>query len=460
VIDALALHFERSVKVLRLCILHRLGGVLLTASALIACLPDHRLEAQGLLYVSPDGGDAGTGTRASPFRTIARAAEVARAGDIVRIRPGTYSDAVRVAGEGSRDQPIMFEAEVPGTVVLTGEDAGFAPLSWAGDDDVLLQSGNRWVTLRGLSFRRIGDRPAVRASSGWRVEDCVFEKLSIGVNVRGHDVTVTRSIFQDIDSQRAHAVVAYGGRNLRLSDLVIQRVNQQRLVEEISHSAVSKFLFVDGLVIEGVVSRDNVGPGLWLDSSNTNFVIRQSYVAGNQGDQYYWEGAGMWIENNPSANGQIYENVITGNSGAGIEIMESSDIAVHDNVLLGNDTCISLRNLDRGAENDGIRDLRIERNVCGDWKSAGITTGIGEWANWQAASRRVTIDGGLYLVSPEDAPIFHWLGEQAMTLQESRTKFGFAAGGVATSARMPSASASAGDDRTEGANEDVEVDPD
>jgi Right handed beta helix region/Chondroitinase B len=387
-------------------------------------------DAARVLFVGPDGDDSGTGAQDGPLRTIAAAAARARAGDIVMIRPGTYMEAVLVAGEGTRERPIIFAAEIPGTVVFAGEDAGFAPLHWAGDDDVLTQSGNGWVTLRGLIFRQIGDRPAVRAATGWRIEGSLFEKLSIGVNVRGHDVVVIRSVFRDIDSPRAHALVAFGSHNLTLSNLVIQRVNTRRLIEDISNSAVFKVLASNNLLIEKSVIKDNVGPGLWLDSDNQNFVIRHNYISGNQGDRHAWEGPGMWIENNPSANGRIYDNVITGNMSAALELMESSDVAVHDNTLLGNAACIGLRNLERGVDNDGLHDIQIRDNLCGNWSSAGIATGIGDWVDWDAASRGIEIDGNFYL-NDRGAPIFIWLGSEVTTLDEAAAKLGFEANGVA-----------------------------
>ena len=416
---------------------------LVAVSSLLACLPVRQPPSAGepasgsakVLFVAPDGNDSNPGTRDAPFQTISAAAARATAGDIVRVRAGTYPEAVWVAGEGSREQPIVFEAEVPGSVTITGEAGGFAPEQWAGDHDSYAQSGNRWVTLRGFVFSGISDRPAVRAATGWRIEDCLFEKLSLGISIRGHMVIVTRSIFQDIDSPDAHALVAYGARNLRLTDLLIQRVNQQRLIKAIANSAVVKLLDTEGLLIERVVSRDNVGPGLWLDYNNRNFVIRQNYLSGNRGDRHAWEGPGLWVEINASANGQIYENTITDNSGAGIEIMESSNIDVYNNTLLNNDICIALRNMNRGAENQ-LRDIRIHSNLCGEPRRAGIVTGIGEWAGWDAASRQIVVENGVYLMPPE-VPILWWLGEKVMTLQEATVELGLEANGVAHLADAP-----------------------
>ena len=125
--------------------------------------------------------------------------------------------------------------------------------------------------------------------------------------------------------------------------------------------------------------------------------------------------------------------------GAGIEIMESNRVEVHNNILLGNDVCIRLRNLDRGAEYE-LHDIRIHGNLCADWRSAGVATSIGEWDDWDAASRRVVIDGSVYLAPPQ-TPIFDWLGETAMTLEEATVELGFEANGVAHLGDAPSSEA-------------------
>lgn len=41
-------------------------------------------------FVSPDGDDAHSGSRGSPFRTIQKGASVAQAGDTVLVRAGVY----------------------------------------------------------------------------------------------------------------------------------------------------------------------------------------------------------------------------------------------------------------------------------------------------------------------------------------------------------------------------------
>jgi hypothetical protein len=76
----------------------------------------------GGFLVAPDGSDANPGTKAKPFRTIQRAAEVMRPGDTCSIRGGTYGETVTPAASGREGAPITFQAYDGETVVVTGAD--------------------------------------------------------------------------------------------------------------------------------------------------------------------------------------------------------------------------------------------------------------------------------------------------------------------------------------------------
>ena len=93
-----------------------------TLSTLLLCLAVG--SATATEYVvdmrSKVADDANDGSRARPFRTIQHAADVARAGDTVRVMPGVYREAVILEHSGEADRPITFRAE--SGVVLTGAD--------------------------------------------------------------------------------------------------------------------------------------------------------------------------------------------------------------------------------------------------------------------------------------------------------------------------------------------------
>lgn len=77
------------------------------------------------LYVAPDGSDANDGgSPARALKTIQRAADLSRAGDLVSIAAGVYRESVRVPNSGTASQPIVFRGAAG--AVLDGADAAIA----------------------------------------------------------------------------------------------------------------------------------------------------------------------------------------------------------------------------------------------------------------------------------------------------------------------------------------------
>ena len=60
------------------------------------------------LYVSPTGSDYNTGSSSSPFKTISKAAAVAKPGTTVHVAPGTYYGNVATKTSGTSTNPIIF----------------------------------------------------------------------------------------------------------------------------------------------------------------------------------------------------------------------------------------------------------------------------------------------------------------------------------------------------------------
>ncbi|MFA6998705.1 MAG: DUF1565 domain-containing protein, partial [Victivallaceae bacterium] len=63
------------------------------------------------LYVSVNGNDANSGTKSYPFRTIQKAANVAKPGDRILIGGGTYKEYVNINVSGTAGSPIFFCGE-------------------------------------------------------------------------------------------------------------------------------------------------------------------------------------------------------------------------------------------------------------------------------------------------------------------------------------------------------------
>ncbi len=73
-------------------------------------------------YVSNSGLDTNPGTLAQPFLTIQKAADVALAGDTVRVRGGTYRETVTTTQSGTAVAPITFKPYQGERVTITGLD--------------------------------------------------------------------------------------------------------------------------------------------------------------------------------------------------------------------------------------------------------------------------------------------------------------------------------------------------
>lgn len=73
-------------------------------------------------FVATDGSDANAGNLASPFRTIQKAANLARPGDVVQIRGGVYRETVRPAHSGTASAPIIYTPYNNESVIVSGAD--------------------------------------------------------------------------------------------------------------------------------------------------------------------------------------------------------------------------------------------------------------------------------------------------------------------------------------------------
>ena len=99
-------------------------------------------------FVAPDGCDQADGSSAKPWRTIQCAADVAKAGDVVTIRGGTYREWVKPAHAGRADAPIVYRAAKGERVVVTGAD----PVTgWTRRPDGLWMAKVRYDSFRGMN---------------------------------------------------------------------------------------------------------------------------------------------------------------------------------------------------------------------------------------------------------------------------------------------------------------------
>jgi hypothetical protein len=427
-----------------------------TPYALRSPAPDGRVW-----HVATTGDDQAAGDDAAPLRTINRAGQLAEAGDVVIIAPGTYAESVVVRNSGTLERPIVFQAAERGAVVLTGGRFTFQPAFWTGGPE---PRGQWYIVVRGLVFRRYSDPlstenaiAAVRATKGWVIEDNLFDDAGkTALEVRDSDVEITRSTFRhnyvnaivtwapkkDADGPSDPRYVPLTG--LRLTDLVIHGNNTtpDPTLAELAEYVV-KIWGTRGAIVDNVESYENFGPGLWFDTNNSDFTIRNSYFHHNRpvpgsSDE---KGKGVFIEIN-WAPGLIEHNVFLDNEGAGLNLENSAGIEVRNNLFAGNAHCITLANGNRGETDTGeplypLRDLFIHGNQCSDWGGPGGVPTI--WGTFTAspAAMGIRVDGNTY--DPRrNAALAKWGSSGLLTtLAELRSRLGWETRGVIAPVARP-----------------------
>jgi len=383
-------------------------------------------------FVATGGDDAAAGTENAPLGTIARAAELATAGDVVTIGAGEYRDAVWVQNGGTAEAPIVFQAAECGTVVLAG--GGDRTFRAASFDSNWRNCHQEHVTLKGLVFRDFADLRgdpdqchgttiAVGACTGWRVEDCSFERAADrAVAAYGSEIVVTRST---IAESGGYSIIGAGEgdahiQDLEFTDLLLERNNDQGLLGPGCGASV-KILFSDGVLVDNVESHDNVGPGWWFDWDNYDWTIRNSYFHDARGRDAGWEGPGVWIEG-PGGGGLFENNVLFANAGAGLGLFETQGHVIRGNLFV--EDHVEIRGIVNGAR-AVPSDITITDN---DFRRTGTYTSIGDWGDTTPEGQGFVVDRNTYDVG--DAALFRWNGREARSLAEMQSLFGFEAEGL------------------------------
>ncbi|OPZ17156.1 MAG: hypothetical protein BWZ10_01258 [candidate division BRC1 bacterium ADurb.BinA364] len=303
----------------------------------------------------------------------------------------------------------------------------FAPENWVKRRNQTPTTPIGHIVVKGLVFRYAANFPQtgmVTADDGWLLEDCLFEWANgQGLIVRGDGASVVRCEARD----NGYMGIGGGGKGHRMKNCVIAR-NNWKGVNVSWAGGGGKWAHTDGLTIEGLISHDNTGHGLWLDIENKNYTVSGCRIYGNHGLARDSQGAGIFIEISPGP-GVIRDNICYSNTGGGIKLAESSDILVENNVLVDNGVGIELRDMVERKNNKDMRDISIRGNTIKDWREAAIQASLGAWDFDSPAVKRIAIDNNIY-DPPQGRPFADWGGAMLGSLEEARRALKIEAGGL------------------------------
>lgn len=163
--------------------------------------PATALQASTNYYVSPTGNDSSAGTESAPFRTLAKALSIIKAGNTLYIRAGTYAAPAtgwNFANSGTASQPITV-TNYPGERVVLSADSSKSgnyiikclQVSPAVDNiriigtDVVSQAYNGVMSSKGIIMTgvRLGIAPAIAAyqCDNWEVAGIDFINVAYGI---------------------------------------------------------------------------------------------------------------------------------------------------------------------------------------------------------------------------------------------------------------------------------------
>jgi parallel beta-helix repeat protein len=336
-------------------------------------------------YVSTRGDDANSGIKALPFRTIGKAANVAKAGDVVLIQAGIYYEDVRPLYSGEPDKYITYQNEGDGEVIIdaqNGQRAGCIEI----DNKSYLQIIG--LTVRGANSYETWPRAGISMTDGTNhiiLDNITAYNNYVGIMAYGRDIPVSFIVVKNsktfgpvgnignthygiffykkvYDSSIISNHVAYTLQEVQSYGIEIstdypgiQSNGPRRIIitgNEVDHNESQGIHTWNaaGILIDSNYLHDNGATGIQIEDGSENIVVENN-ISENNAQKYEFE-AGAWVDN--SRNVVVRNNILRSNK-VGMIITDSDRVIVHDNYLYLND---------RGAQNlDNAAGLIVESSA-------------------------------------------------------------------------------------------------
>ncbi len=148
-------------------------------------------------YVATNVSDENPGSEAKPFRTVAKGADVARAGDTILVRGGVYSEHVVMRFSGQEGKPIVLKNYPDEKPVIQPGERGKQPPGHG----LLLQAEEGyqkpigWITIEGLEIRYGHDGVKFYNAHDVVIRQCnIHENWNQGMLGNGNRVLIDRNI--------------------------------------------------------------------------------------------------------------------------------------------------------------------------------------------------------------------------------------------------------------------------
>ncbi|WP_207485261.1 right-handed parallel beta-helix repeat-containing protein [Arenibaculum pallidiluteum] len=318
------------------------------------------------LYVSTSGSDSGSGTSSSPFRTIAKASQMAQPGTTVHVAPGTYEGGFSTSKSGTASAPITYVSDVKwGAKIVPPGNSGNG-VAWNNRGD--------YVHIEGFEV----DGTNHKSGTPWNFGIYTTGTGSVVEDNKVHDIATRVGNGGSSGGAGIEGDGYYGDTNIKLLNNVVYDigagVGSSGTIQGIYHTTTGE---VSGNTVHNVAA---AGISLWHDARNIE-------VSGNtvhDSDFGIWVGGGDYVTGDgPADNIRVSDNVIYDNARYGIA--EGGDTG-RNNVYVNND--VSQNGTDWRLQN-GLKPTSTEpsetradpaEDIDGAARDEGSTTNAGNAA--------------------------------------------------------------------------------
>ncbi|MFY0328820.1 right-handed parallel beta-helix repeat-containing protein [Bacillus sp. YIM B13410] len=302
-------------------------------------------------YVAANGNDKYPGTKQKPFRTLKKAASIAKAGTTVYMRGGTYKEKLIVRHSGTKKAPVVFQAYGKEKPVISG-----ASLKGNQADGGLVKIDQKsYITLKGLTVGHIKTNK----------EDVT--PIGMFITGSGKGVKLLNNRVYDIQTTHqngnAHGIAVYGTKApAAIEDIEIKGNTVEKL----------KLGFSEALVLNGNVKKFRVTHNTvrHTDNIGIDLIGFENVAPSKKYDQ---------VRNGVVSRNKVYEITSVGNpaygkdiSAGGIYVDGGKDIVIDHNISHHNDLGIEVTSEHKGKMAERIR---IERNQVYLNRYTGISIG-------------------------------------------------------------------------------------
>lgn len=282
---------------------------------------------------SPHAADTNLGTAASPWRTLNRAGNAARAGDTVIVRAGTYAEELRPANHGTPGNMIVFRAA---PVDECRGDVSTAGMENKDGCNVRITGG---VTL---------DRDYVRAEG--------FELTGNGIDACAVGVEVVNNYIHDITGSSEWGIHTCYDGNIGADRFTLIENNE---ITDITFKGI--FAFGEGVVVRGNFVHDIRNDPSKVQGTNVLLEFNRlghSWVGHSDGIEVY-EADGLVIRNNHvyDTTQNIYLSAVDG---------PIRNVEIIGNVVWCDEYCAAGNNapgVNCGPNTADITNVRVEGNT-------------------------------------------------------------------------------------------------